>query len=119
VAEAPPPDLLATDVLRELQSLDEDGSLLTGLISTFRDDTTSKLLVLREALATGDDAELGRVAHSLCGAARTLGATGVARAAKELQEAARAGVADKAVLLSELSRQVVLGLDALARFVEP
>ncbi|MEZ5828932.1 MAG: PAS domain-containing protein [Hyphomicrobiales bacterium] len=46
---------------------------------------------IRRALATGDDATAERLAHSLKGAAGTLGATGLAEAAARAEQAIRTG----------------------------
>jgi len=118
VPEHPDSGPLAFEVLEELRTLDSDGSMLPGLVSTFRRDATAKLAELRAVVRLGQPLEVGRLAHSLCGAARTLGARHLASAAKELQLASRLSDAQEDErLLGVVARDLAVALEALDRFL--
>ena len=66
--------------------------LLQRLVNMFREAEAPRLMEeLRQALRQGDAALVRRLAHTLKGAADTLGAAGVADRARELVELGRAG----------------------------
>lgn len=71
------------------------------LLEAFLDDNVERLARAREALRTRAAEDLHREAHSLKGAAATLGATPLASAAQELEAAAAEGRFDLAPALFE------------------
>lgn len=115
-----PSPTLALDVLRELQTLDTDGTFIRELLLTFREDTATKLEALHECLRARDAAELARVAHGVVGASRTLGAARVGSAAKSLEILARTKdiSTEHSALLRVLSDEIERALIALTHFVE-
>jgi PAS domain S-box-containing protein len=72
------------------------GPFVAELIDTFGEDARELLATLRRALAATDRDAFRRAAHSLKSTAESLGATGLAALARELEAAARAGSLDGA-----------------------
>jgi PAS domain S-box-containing protein len=72
------------------------GPFVAELIETFGEDARELLATLRRALAAADRDAFRRAAHSLKSTAESLGATGLAALARELESAARAGSLDGA-----------------------
>ncbi len=66
-----------------------DEELLEELLTLFQDSSTSDLELLRQAVAAGDAAGIVRAAHSLKGAAASLGIEGVRQVAAEMETDAR------------------------------
>lgn len=66
-----------------------DEELLEELLTLFQDSSTSDLELLRQAVAVGDAAGIVRAAHSLKGAAASLGIEGVRQVAAEMEADAR------------------------------
>jgi HPt (histidine-containing phosphotransfer) domain-containing protein len=66
-----------------------DEELLEELLTLFQDSSTSDLELLRQAVAAGDAAGIVRAAHSLKGAAASLGIEGVRQVAAEMEADAR------------------------------
>ncbi|WP_306547430.1 Hpt domain-containing protein [Desulfobulbus sp.] len=66
-----------------------DEELLEELLTLFQDSSTSDLELLRQAVAAGDAAGVVRAAHSLKGAAASLGIEGVRQVAAEMEADAR------------------------------
>jgi PAS domain S-box-containing protein len=72
------------------------GPFVAELIDTFGEDARELLATLRRTLAATDRDAFRRAAHSLKSTAESLGATGLAALARELEAAARAGSLDGA-----------------------
>jgi PAS domain S-box-containing protein len=72
------------------------GPFVAELIDTFGEDARELLATLRRTLAATDRDAFRRAAHSLKSTAESLGATGLAALARELEVAARAGSLDGA-----------------------
>jgi PAS domain S-box-containing protein len=72
------------------------GTFIAELIDTFGEDTRELIATLRRALAGADLEAFRRAAHSLKSTSETLGATGLAGMARELEGMARAGTVDGA-----------------------
>ena len=72
------------------------GPFVAELIETFGEDARELLATLRRALAATDRDAFRRAAHSLKSTAESLGASGLAALARELEAAARAGSLDGA-----------------------
>jgi CheY-like chemotaxis protein/HPt (histidine-containing phosphotransfer) domain-containing protein len=67
------------------------GAFVAELIDTFGEDARELMATLRRALAAGDLDAFRRAAHSLKSTSESLGATGLAALARDLEGAARAG----------------------------
>lgn len=88
-ADAVPP--LDAKVIGELRELQDGGSpgLLAELIDLFLKQGEEKLVELRQALESRNDAVLGRIAHTLKGSAGSLGALRLSGICRELEGALR------------------------------
>ena len=67
------------------------GAFVAELIDTFREDARELIATLRQALAKADLDAFRRAAHSLKSTSESLGASGLAALARELETQARAG----------------------------
>src|SRR5205085_2274265 len=72
------------------------GSFVAELIDTFVEDGRELVAALRRSLAAKDVDGFRRAAHSLKSNGETLGATGLATLARELESMARGGSLDSA-----------------------
>ncbi len=77
-------------VLRHLGSTGAP-DFLAGLVEKFLGLTTDRLVALREASDRADAEAVERCAHALKGSAATMGATLLAQACAEVEDAARSG----------------------------
>jgi len=94
-AEPPAPAASAIDrAVFERLVATTGGPFVAELIETFGEDARELLATLRRALAATDRDAFRRAAHSLKSTAESLGATGLAALARELEGAARAGSLD-------------------------
>jgi two-component system, sensor histidine kinase and response regulator len=118
---AGPADALDRDRLAALMELDEDGqgsSLLTRLAAAFLTGAPADLAGLRAAVARGDAAAVGDVAHHLKGAAATLGSGAVVGLCEDIELLAGAdALATAGDLLGRLERELDRVRDALAAVV--
>ena len=84
-----------------------DHDLLDELLAIFTKDAPAQMEAIREAIAAGDAAELMRVAHTLKGALKVLGATAAAARAQRLEALGRAGdVREAGEMGAALGREV-------------
>jgi HPt (histidine-containing phosphotransfer) domain-containing protein len=88
------------------------GAFVAELIDAFVDDGRNLVDTLRRALARADLDAFRRAAHSLKSNGETLGASGLAAAARELEAMARAGSLDGA---GERLESLAAGYEAAAR----
>ena len=119
------------DKAAALVRVDGDAMFLRELVGVFLDDAALRLSAIREAIARGDHTALTRAAHSLKGAAASIGAAAVSDAAQRLErladerdlaQAGTAGVVLEAALeqLRPLLTEFIGGADsATAGFVPP
>ncbi len=99
-------DLAVLAALRELGGNDEP-DLADELMLLFLEDSTRRVRVLEDALASGDRTGLLRTAHTLRSSSTNVGARRVARICAELEILAREGaVRDAAFRVRELARAV-------------
>jgi two-component system, sensor histidine kinase and response regulator len=114
-------DALDRDRLAALIELDEDGqgsSLLTRLAAAFLTGAPADLAGLRAAVARGDAAAVGDVAHHLKGAAATLGSGAVVDLCEDIELLAGAdALASAGDLLGRLERELDRVRVALAAVV--
>lgn len=82
------PDL-NPDFLLEISGGDQE--LIEEIVAVFRDDVPPRLDEIDAAMGAGDIAEVARVAHSLKGAAGSLGAERLEALALLLEDAAKGG----------------------------
>ncbi len=93
--------------LWQLESLGDAGFLET-LCRTFLSDTRLRLPRMKEALARGDAAEIGREAHILTSASATVGATPMSELSEGVEGAAREGRLDGlGVTIDAMSAELV------------
>lgn len=89
--------------LRQLAG--EDAEFEAELLAMFLQDAANSLRRLEQAIATGDIQSVEEIAHSLRGASANVGASAIARAAYQLEQAARNGrLSDAPSLLQQLER---------------
>jgi CheY-like chemotaxis protein len=99
--------------LRQLSQEDGDG-LLDRLIDTFLEHSTTELVNLQHALASGDRPALALAAHSLTGSSASLGADGVAEISKNIADLAKDAPLERLeALLRQLERDFGLAQEQL------
>ncbi|MDW8051974.1 MAG: Hpt domain-containing protein [Armatimonadota bacterium] len=81
--------MLNYDYLNEITGGDQE--FLAELLSDFLAQTPALLSQIEAAIASGDAATLGKVAHALKGSARSVGADEFAAIAFELEQAGKQG----------------------------
>ncbi|HEX5826741.1 MAG TPA: Hpt domain-containing protein [Candidatus Limnocylindrales bacterium] len=74
-----------------LAMVGDDADFVNDIVDTYLGDAPLQLTGMADALAAGDMTTLGRLAHTLKGNSRNVGATALAEVARELEEQARAG----------------------------
>jgi HPt (histidine-containing phosphotransfer) domain-containing protein len=119
-ADSPQDELLgeplAMDVVDELRSIDPDGAWLVELVSTFQKDAEERIEALGAAIDSGNHTDAERLAHSVTGASRTVGAVRVAKVAQKIRLAGRAQDAATArSLLPALTHELTVAIGALHR----
>jgi two-component system, sensor histidine kinase and response regulator len=105
---APVLDSTVLDTLRQLNQPGEP-DIVREVLTVFLADAPVRLARMREALARGDAASLERAAHTLKGAAASIGAAALQISCRELEEAGKVAALDNAPHLfnrveSEFSR---------------
>jgi signal transduction histidine kinase/CheY-like chemotaxis protein/HPt (histidine-containing phosphotransfer) domain-containing protein len=101
------------DVSATLQRLGIDRQTLERLLLRFADGQPETLGALRAAVAGGDTALAARHAHAIAGAAGNLGADGLHRAAKALEQAGREGRTDLSALLCAVEERAAVVLASI------
>ncbi len=107
------------DVARGLVAVRGREAVYCSLLRTFSETHTDDMAAVRRALAEDRGTDARRIAHSLKGAAATLGLTGVAEAARLLEQiiAEPAGTADEAAettaRIDDTERQLLAASAAL------
>ena len=109
---------LDTHAVRTLIELvGDDREALAEIVDAFVDEAPQRLAELRQGIATGDAALVGRAAHTLKSNAHTFGAGTLAALCQEIETAARLGdLAPAQTRIDELDeawREIRPGLDAL------
>jgi len=92
---SPRPEAPILDMEDTLRRIQNDEEFLRTLYGAFIDDLPNKFNTLDEAIAGGEFKKAQQAAHSLKGAAATVGAVSLRDAALEIEMAARDGDADK------------------------
>ncbi|MFM2248299.1 MAG: Hpt domain [Pseudomonadota bacterium] len=89
LAGAPALDREATAYLAELEQTLGKTGLFDRLLGIFVTDLAANEIALRSAMADGDREQLGRIAHTIKGAAATIGARQIERVAQTLEYGAK------------------------------
>ncbi len=106
------PGLLHEAVIADLDDLGED--VLGGLVTLYFDEAAGHVAELDGAVDRDEPLTVRHAAHKLAGSSRTIGATGVAAVASELETTARADdLSGAPELLAQLRRQLDETRDAL------
>ena len=95
-------------ILQGLRRLSAEGKpgFLDEVVHLYTGETPKLLRAMRDAIAAGDADALGRSAHALKGSSADLGASGLDRLCKELEEIAQSGALNQAPLrLAALERE--------------
>ncbi|MDP2851966.1 MAG: Hpt domain-containing protein, partial [Gallionella sp.] len=105
-AEQPPEDgavprLAGVSTDEALASVNGNAALYRKILTSFREDQADAVVRIREATRSGERKTAILLAHTLRGLADNVGAYGLAKAAKELEAALRAGQSDLADSLLE------------------
>jgi histidine phosphotransfer protein HptB len=89
-----------------LEQAGEDEDLLQELLVLLRDSSSVDLELIRNGLIAGDGQAIGQAAHSLKGAAVSLGIEGLALLAREIEMAGMAG--DLVFILSRIEELEIM-----------
>ena len=85
----------------------DDVELLQELLDIFKDSFASDLELIREGVAAGDADQVARAAHSIKGAASSLGLAGVSETVKRVEDDGKAGQTTEAArLLPQLEQML-------------
>ena len=120
VAETLPADLPGLNVRAGLASVGGRVDTYCRLLRMLADRHADDMTRIRAALAAGQLDEVTRIAHSLKGAAATLGAESVRGAAREIETAARSGASAAEITYGIERLETVLNelLTVLGAFLE-
>ena len=101
-----------------MERLLEDQELVEFMVKGFLEDLPGKLEALKEAVRAREGGQVERLAHNLKGAAATVGAEALRRAAFALEEAVQGkGGGDLLKVLGELEKEIHLVREALVDFL--
>ena len=90
-----------------LEQACDDEEMLRELLALLRDSSRADLERIRKGVAAGDGEAAGEAAHSIKGAAASLGMAGLSRLAYEMEKAGMAGDLGRVeTLLPELARML-------------
>lgn len=107
-AGAPAGEPVDRAILQGLRWLSAEGKpgFLDEVVHLYTGETPKLLRAMRDAIAAGDADALGRSAHALKGSSADLGASGLDRLCKEIEEIAQSSALDQAPLrLAALERE--------------
>ena len=91
-AVAPPrATMLDQAALDNIRALDDDGAVLDEVLQMFLDEAPQQLLAIQQAHATGDAAEMGRVAHALKSSSLNVGAKSLGELCRRLERLGKDG----------------------------
>ena len=111
-------DRLDDQHLRSFMDLDPSGEFVAGLVASFAGNSRQALADLRRAVAGGNAAEAGGLAHQLRGTSSTLGVMEMTRLCIALEEMTSCGEMDGAApLVDQCEREFESGLVALDVFL--
>jgi signal transduction histidine kinase/DNA-binding response OmpR family regulator/HPt (histidine-containing phosphotransfer) domain-containing protein len=114
------PYIPGLDSSRAMVRIGQDGDLFCKMLGWFRDGHCANVTEIRAAIAAGDRSTAHRLAHSLKGAAGSIGATGLSDAAKKLEHALRPGSGPVSqTVLTEVEELMALQLTEIERALPP
>ncbi|MBF0152785.1 MAG: response regulator [Magnetococcales bacterium] len=116
-----PDSLPGIDVRSGLLRLGGNQKLFRDVLFGFAEHHGQAAVVLEQALARGDVGEAHRLAHSIKGVAGNMAATGLAQAARALEEALEEQPYDATLQLAQFERQlgtVLQGIHQVAMFAK-
>jgi signal transduction histidine kinase/CheY-like chemotaxis protein len=87
----PMASMLDQSALDNIRAVDDDGSVLDEVIQMYLDEVPVQLAGLQQALARGDGAELGRVAHALKSSSLNVGAKSLGDLCRRLERLGKDG----------------------------
>ena len=100
-----------------LERLDGDRDLLEEIVRLFADGCPGNIIEIRQAFEAGDAPLLHRLAHTIKGAALSVGAVSVSAAALALENQVRVGdLRNGAALVDELASEIELLLPEIESF---
>ena len=111
---------LDLSVMDQLLSLDDgELGLLKEMLDLFKADTPDRIRAIEATLATSELVDMADVAHSIKGAAGTMGAPRLRAIAAELEGAGRKGsfAVDPGLLLEQLKETYADAVLALEAFI--
>jgi two-component system sensor histidine kinase/response regulator len=107
-----PLEIAGIDVASALKRTGGNRTRYESLLRRFAQQQADTVEIIQKALSSGDTATAERMAHSLKGAAGTLGATAVAEAAAKTEKAVRAGQGID-ITLASLSDDLAIAVSAI------
>lgn len=111
-------DALPIDLERIHDATGGDAEFLAELVDIFLDDAVERLEEIRHAVAAEDETEIRKTAHKLKGSSANMGATGLMRLAKSLEDMGMSGdVRDAASFVEGLDAEFARVKTALERLV--
>jgi HPt (histidine-containing phosphotransfer) domain-containing protein len=116
----PPNEQLDLAVMEQLLNLDDgELGLLKEMLGLFKEDTPGRIHAIEVTLASGDLVDMADVAHSIKGAAGTMGVPRLRAIAAELEAAGRKGglPLDPSLLVEQLKETYADALAALEGFI--
>ncbi|MCP4338884.1 MAG: Hpt domain-containing protein [Desulfobulbaceae bacterium] len=96
-----------------LEQAADDAELLEELLEIFKESLQSDLQLIEQGLAEGSAAKIMGAAHSIKGAAASLGILGIQEIATEVEEDSRAGGVDVDRVKLEVLQSLLAELQAL------
>jgi len=111
---------LDLSVMQQLMNLDDgELGLVKEMLDLFKADTPDRIHAIEVTLASGELEDLADVAHSIKGAAGTMGAPRLRAIAAELEGAGRKGVftVDPGLLVEQLKETYADAVVALEGFI--
>jgi PAS domain S-box-containing protein len=92
--------------ISNIRSLDDDGAVLVEVIQMYLDEVPQQLQAMATALAAGQGADLGRIAHALKSASLNVGAKSLGDLCKEVERLGKANdISGAAPLVSAIQAQ--------------
>jgi HPt (histidine-containing phosphotransfer) domain-containing protein len=114
-------DVLDMRILTELRELggEEDPGLIAELIDIFLSDAPQRLQDISKGLATGDLQIVERAAHTLKSSSANIGAIGLSRICREMEQIAREKKLDAIQPLLVRSKQAMSEVQSALEALKP
>lgn len=97
-----------------LEQAGDDEELLDELITLFHESSANDLHKIKVNAASGDAAAMGDAAHSIKGAAASLGIEGIRAVAENLEKAGRSGDLERASSLMPVLEEMLTDFKSYA-----